>query len=47
MLEVQASKVQLQINGFRRQGKTAFDDGDGLIDASGLGELAGEFLEGR
>ena len=44
---MQARKVQLQINGFRRQCKTAFDDGDGLIDASGLGKLAGEFLEGR
>ena len=47
MVEVQARKVQLQINGFRRQRKTAFDDGDGLVDASGLGKLAGEFLEGR
>jgi len=47
MVEVQARKVQLQINGFGRQCKTAFDDGDGLVDASGLGKLAGEFLEGR
>jgi len=47
MVEVQASKVQLQINGFRCQCKTAFDDGDGLVEASGLGKLAGEFLEGR
>ena len=46
-LEVQASKVQLQINGFRCQCKTTYDDGDALIDASGLGELAGEFPEGR
>ena len=47
MLEVQASKVQLQFNGFRCQCKTAFDDGNGLLEASGLGELTGEFLEGR
>ena len=46
-VEVQARKVQLQIDGFRRQCKSAFDDGDGLVDASGLGKLAGEFLEGR
>ena len=46
-LKVQASKVQLQIDGFRCQCKTVFDGGDGLVDASGLGELAGEFLKGR
>ena len=47
MLQVQASEVQLQIDGFRRQCKTAFDDDDGLVEASGPGELPGEFLEGR
>ena len=47
MVEVQASEVQLQINGFRCQCKTAFDDADGLVEASDLGELAGQFLEGR
>ena len=45
--EVQARKVQLQVDGSRRQCETAFDDRDGLVDPSGLGKLAGEFLEGR
>lgn len=47
MLEVQAGKVQLQLNGVGCQCQTAFDDGDALIEASGLGKLAGEFLERR
>ena len=47
MVEVQARKVQLQIDVFRHERKTAFDGGDGLIDASRLGKLAGELLEGR
>ncbi len=46
-LKVQPRKVDLQIDGFRRQSKTVFNDGDGLIEASGFRKLAGEFLEGR
>ena len=46
-VEVEARKVQLQIDAFRRQCERAFGDGDGLVDASGLGKLASEFLEGR
>ena len=46
-LEVKARKVDLQINGFRHQSKTALNDGDGLVEPSGLGKLTGEFLEGR
>ena len=37
----------MQIYGLRRQFQSAFDSGDGFVKASGLDELAGEFLEGR
>ena len=37
----------MQINGLRRQFQSAFDSGDGFVKASGLDELASEFLEGR
>jgi hypothetical protein len=46
-VQVQPCKIQLQIDGFRRQCKTTFYNRDGLFDASGLDELTGEFLEGR
>jgi hypothetical protein len=47
LVQVQARKDQLQINGFGRRCQTTFDDGDGLFDATGIGKLSGEFLEGR
>ena len=46
-VQMQAREIQLQLDGLRRQRNSAFDDGDGLIDAPGLGKLAGEFLESR
>jgi hypothetical protein len=46
-VEVQSRKVHLQIDVFGHQRKSAFDDGDGFVDASSLHQVTSEFLECR